>query len=236
MASWDQYTLETKSLFIGIPVHPSISQLPLSFWMSLMNAVKPVKFQLSINTEFEIGTARNSIVREFLNSGFSHLLFLDSDIVLERDTILRLMSHAKPLVSALYFTKGGAMEPAAWFHSKVPWKRDAPVIKQVEPRKFVHTKTNEPVKGLVEAELLGMGCVLVERSVFERSEQPWFYYSMADENMKDEDRISEDFYFCYSKLYKKLGIKPLLDTKAIVGHMTKAIVVGTGQVNLNPRV
>lgn len=236
MSSWDQFALETKSVFIAVPVHPSISELPLGFWMPLMNCVKPSKFHLTINTEFEIGTARNSCVREFLNTDFTHILFLDCDIVLERDTILRLLAHAVPVISALYFTKGGDMSAEAWHHSMVPWKRDEPIVKQVEPGKFVYSRTGQPAPAVVETELMGFGCVLCERSVFERLKPPWFYYSMVDENLADDDRISEDFYFCYSRLYKELGIRPLVDTTTRVGHMTKAVVMGTGQVALTQRM
>ena len=114
------------------------------------------------------------------------------------------------------------MTPAAWFNSKVPYRRERPIT--------IPDKPGE--SSLVETELVGMGACLIERWVFEKLNPPWFTYTLSDKSLTDEERISEDFWFSWMRLWKELGFHPLVDTSAIVGHMGSVAVYGPGKVNL----
>ena len=215
MMAWENFNIDKYSLLVGIPIHPSVPMLAPEFLFSMIESIKPSISSIETNREWEVDVSRNQIVEKFLTTGYSHLLFLDSDIILQKDTILRLFSHNQPVVSGLYFEKGGTMQSAAWFHSRVPWKRAAPIeIKEDSV--------------LVPAELIGLGVCLIQRDVFLKMKKPWFQFTLNRTDLPDDERISEDFYWSWM-LYKQLGIHPLVDVHARVGHLGRAIVQGPGQ-------
>ncbi len=55
----------------------------------------------SVKYETE-GTARKELLRQFLASGHAHLLQLDSDVLVEPDTLKRLLARDAPAVCALF--------------------------------------------------------------------------------------------------------------------------------------
>ena len=167
---------------------------------------------------FDVAEARNELVRRFLQTSCTHLLFLDADIIIQKDTITRLLQLQLPVVSAAYREKKGGLNLQAYHHSEVPWRRDP----QVEYREGE----------VVEAELVGLGCLLVERWVFERTEYPWFRFTLHDDSLPDDERIGEDFTFAYTTCYKKLGIRPKVATGIKVGHLGRAIVFDKNDVRL----
>jgi hypothetical protein len=50
--------------------------------------------------------ARNAIVAYFLSGGFTHLLFVDSDIVFDPDSVLRFLEKDLPIMAGAYPKKG----------------------------------------------------------------------------------------------------------------------------------
>lgn len=211
--------MKHQSVFIGIPVCPSSGTLPLIFVKALLNAKMPPGSTVFFESSFEIGHARDNIVQAFKQTPCSHLLFLDSDVLLNPGTILKLLSHNVPVVSARYHEKGGKMDPLAFGNSKVPHRRD-PAI------------TWKPGEVLVEADNIGLGCCLIKKEVFRPDLAPYFRYTLSDDRLCDEDRLSEDFYFSWHICWKKQNFKALVDVTEVVGHLGKAVVLGERKVVL----
>jgi len=219
MQAWELEPVRQASVFCGMPLAPSHPYVHHKVIEALLTAQKPPGgFQWAFCANFDVAEARNILVKQFLRTSCTHMLFLDSDIIIQPDTIVKLLQCRKPVVSAAYFEKRGGMSMQAYYHSEVPWRRDP----QVEYRDGE----------LVEAELIGMGCVLIERWVFEKTDYPWFRYTLHDENLPDDERIGEDFTFAYTTCFKKLGIRPYVATGVKVGHIGQAVVWGKGDVRL----
>lgn len=107
-----------------------------------------------------IAKKRQAVVRRFLeDERFQWLCFLDSDQVPPRKTILRLLDHEVPIVSALIFARVPPHHPCCGYVSEGGHQPLAEV---------------DPSAGLTKVDYAGAGCLLVRREVFEAVEPPWF--------------------------------------------------------------
>ena len=152
-----------------------------------------------------VDVTRNHMVDTFLEStlNFTHLLFLDSDMKFPIDIVEQLakwfyLYDDVEVVAAKYFARGAPYMPC-WFNIedgalKPPTKWD---------------------EGLVEADAIGTGAVLISRRVFEKIDKPWFEY-IYDEAANNR-YPAEDIYF--SLLCKEKDIKMWVDTELVVPHL-----------------
>jgi len=94
---------------------------------------------------------RNAARRKLLASESEFFLFVDSDTVLPRGTISKLVRHKKDIVGGWYATVDGRKWVAGC------WGPDGV---------FHHYKG--PEKSLVRTDMVGLGCVLLSRKAMER--------------------------------------------------------------------
>ena len=151
---------------------------------------------------------RNACVQAFMEreSKPEWLLFFDTDIVFpQSEVIYGLYEDAdaveRPIVSGPYFTYIDTGFTATWLKRKDdPALGEYQSLPQVEP-------------GLQEVDGIGMGCVIIHRSVLEkvaeahpRSQDPWVWFG-HDLVMthKGPDRLGEDLTFC--RRARELGFK-----------------------------
>jgi len=118
----------------------------------------------------EIAWSRNRAARVAIDGGFTHLLFLDSDMCLPANTLDRLLAHGKPVVGASYVRR---QEPYDLLGAPLTSWGDA---------------------DLVEVRELPTGCLLINVAVLKKMDWPWFQFQYADE--EQTGRLSEDIYFC----------------------------------------
>ena len=105
-------------------------------------------YEIEVKYETE-GAARNDCVRYARVWRFDWLLFLDSDCVVETDTLQRLLAHKlRGIVGAWFMSHDGS----------------APVNLPNQPRGV----------GLREVEWTGISCMLIHRSVLDAIGDPWF--------------------------------------------------------------
>ena len=147
--------------------------------------------------------ARNTILKSFLKSGSNYLLFIDSDMIWEADSLARaynLIQHPKvDIVTGIYFTKN---------------KPHLPILKKLDLKAGcynVFTKWgNEPF----EVDGAGMGFMLIPRYVVEKMKTPYCDWVGG---------FSEDLYFCL-KAKRDHGFKIWADPGIKLGHITKTTI------------
>lgn len=149
-------------------------------------------------------TQRNLLAGRLLESDYTHLLMLDADHLHPVDVVERLTAHmmadpAKLVVSGFSFRRGPPFDPAAWY----------------EGMGCVHPMLQWPA-GLIQVDLIGGFCTLVNREVFERLEWPWFRIMCS---IKDRSFGGEDIYF--SRKCWAAGIDLWVDTDCISPHLTQ---------------
>lgn len=123
----------------------------------------------------------------------THVLFIDDDMIVPPDGLLRLLAHNEPLVGGLYFGRQPPHLPIAY--------------RYVEDGQWI--PVTKYGRGLQEVDAIGFGFMLVAVEVLRKMERPWFEFS---------DKMGEDMYFCEQA--KKLGYTILLDGDLICRHLT----------------
>lgn len=160
--------------------------------------------------------ARNKSVEAMLSLGAEWLFSLDSDVVPPRDAVLRLLAHKHPFISGLYT------------------RRSPPRSVPVAIRNGGWMVNFKP-GAVEEVDLVGAGCLLIHRSIFEslppqRPGHRWFDWRVNYAGLNDGagnplvppgDCLSEDFTLCKA-VREKLGIKVLVDTSVMCKHVGMA--------------
>lgn len=153
--------------------------------------------------------ARNKIVRMALDSKTTHLLFLDTDIIVPPNLIIRMFKETNdPVVSGLYFTRIPPFEPVAYLEGEFINGRN------------LHPITEYPEDKLIDVDLVGMGCCLIDCAFLLEmyktfnGDGRWFAFEPGN---------GEDVWFC--NRVRKMGYKPKLHTGLLCGHHANIIVI-----------
>lgn len=117
-----------------------------------------------------IPEGRNLLAKDC--EGYSHILFVDTDITFTLADVEKLISHKRSIVAADY-------------EHCIEKRGNAYVIKDGEKRYPVGAKGLQKVGGC------GFGLMLIECSVFDEMEYPWFYQPRENGKLH-----GEDYTFC----------------------------------------
>jgi len=172
---------------------------------------------------------------------YSHIMWIDSDILFTPEQFARLVSHDVDIVSGIYLMEGGPQyatvkewdeeyfEKNGCFRFLTPQDIDDAVPRQcgnVEMKNGRSCNTALPHQrntALLEVAYTGMGFMLVKRGVFESLEYPWFRpIEKRIGNMVDF--TTEDVSFCLRA--RERGWKVLADMEVKVGHEKAIVLLG----------
>ena len=145
--------------------------------------------------------ARNSVVRRMMKSHFEWLLFLDDDVIPPSDVFRRLSSHRREIVSGLYFTRMGKIQPT--------------VFREAQPLPYAVDPC--PPDKLLEVDLVPGGCLLIHRRVLEKMAPPWFEWLIHREDLPSGERVGEDCFFC--RKAREAGFGIYADTSVACAHV-----------------
>ena len=162
-------------------------------------------------------SAANEIVRQALaEPSITHIFWTEADMILPVDTIPRLLAVGKPIVSGIYFLRGGSGQPCLY----------APTPVEVKENPYLHT----PISIYDERAPFplhkkaggcpGMGCVLIETDVFRAIAEPWFDLKANDVGKKNG--YGQDLYF-YTKV-KWAGYQVWADPSVVCDQIDTHIV------------
>lgn len=167
-----------KRLGLEITEHPDLSERPLvAFCMPSYKNPHPQTLtathrMLAYTKQFAdvwqspvlgssvVHWARNQLIAEAYKSGvpFTHVFFLDDDIVCQPETLVEMLRHEKDVVAAVCTTRCD------------PPRRNARVFVE-ETHSFIQI-TDMP-EGLVEVGGIGTGVMLIARKVLDRVADYW---------------------------------------------------------------
>lgn len=186
---------------------------------------------------FPIDANRNVAVGQILEKGFDTSIWLDADQTFPINTFVRLLNSPYPITTGIYHVKMQPYYPVIFqetFGKNFTWFR--PII-------------NYPKDDYFKADMMGMGCVRIDRKVFEKiaesyeEKAEWFKYGvnpvtieMAEKIQNEGEKniamikekylvrdVSEDVYFC--KQIKELTDYFIaVDPKIQCGHVGKLII------------
>lgn len=193
-------------LMIAIPCYDSMHY---AFTKRLVNLIRHLEKMENVEFDVEIegGTlvnfAREELVRKAINGGFTHVLWLDSDMIFEKDIVdkfIKLMDEEEcDLVSGLYRSRHGGSMPI--------------LFKTLDPdERWDVYPTDAPFA----IEGCGFGCAMTTTEMMQKilDEYGWCFMPTL--------KHGEDLAFCCRA--KELGLKMMADPEVIVGHMGNAII------------
>jgi hypothetical protein len=210
------FNLAGKKLMIGLPAYDH--KVGLRMAISLMRLGQQV-MEHGIHIQVSsicgcsvVSRARNMIAHEFLKSDCDHLLFIDSDMNFEPESVLRLLAwnQTKPIV-------GGAYESR---------KEGKIYILSLEGDKD-HVQMD--AMGNVKARRIATGFMMIQRKVFEKLAEmhpEWEHkdntsdamlHSFFDFKVTRDGYIGEDFLFCDRA--QEAGFSVWIDPTIKLGHM-----------------
>lgn len=139
---------------------------------------------------------------------YTHMMWIDSDIVFKPEHFQALFNHNKDIVSGIYMMGNGV-----YFATVEKW--DEEYFKKNGTFQFFSLEDMKDRKGLIEVDYTGLGFMLIKRGVFESLKYPWFqpiFHNIGN----CRDFSSEDVSFC--RMITEKGYKIYIDPEIRVGH------------------
>jgi hypothetical protein len=216
MAEEKKAVLAQRKLFIGIPCHDGRVNIKTAYALAQL---MPEAMRLGIAVTLSdisncsiITLARNSLVAEFLKTDCTELLFIDSDVVVTPDDILRLMAQSsdKDICAGAYPRRARDKK----FFTDLYW-----------------TENNElEFEGsLMRVKRVGTGFMLIRRHVIEKmieAHPEWSYKNkptgermsaLFDFDIIDDQYVGEDYLFCDRAT--QMGFKVYIDVDISLPHI-----------------
>lgn len=189
----------TKKILVAVP---TAKYIEVETFKSIFDLDVPDGYKLDFQYfyGYQIDQIRNLIANWAKH--YDYLFSVDSDIVLPRDTLKKMIAADKDIISGLYI-------------QRIPGKQTLEVYMDTPGGGC----TNIPYslienRGIVEIAACGMGCALIKSEVFRKMEYPHFYYKSA---LDHNHTVSEDVYFCLKA--KSLGFTVWADPSIKCDHI-----------------
>ena len=221
MTTGNQVRLNDRKLMIGLPVYDGRMNVMAAFNMVNLCYLSS-RYGFSVDLAHVsfcsiLPKARNTLVQRFMESDCTDLLFLDSDVTFTHDDIIRILavSTNRDVVGGIYPRK----------------KADKNLIATVLFDENGNTFNDE--NGLIEADCIPTGFMLIRRHVFEKliaNHPEWDYYdeegredgvkvkcsAVFDFSIQDKLYYGEDYTFC--KRVRAEGMTVHIDPALLIGH------------------
>jgi hypothetical protein len=180
--------LDERSIFVATPVHSEVS---IHYTQSLlelqkMAIKKKIKIVFQLYKSSLVTQGRNLCVSAFLKSGFSHLLFIDSDIGFKAQSAFNLLEANKDVISVPY-----ALKDMCWDKALYMIKNNK--IKNVDdlkykafyryPFKVANAESIEVKDKAIEVTHSPTGFMMIKRSVFEKMIDKYPEYEIIQDNI-----------------------------------------------------
>jgi hypothetical protein len=177
--------------------------------------------------------AWNESVKYFLDKTTSDYLFcVHDDVIAAPETLMRLLSWEKPLVTALTFMKQSPTVPHVWkSYSDEHIQPYAMRIKDTFDW-FVQKHRNQiffgayvmdprPDDALVEVDFTSTGCTVIRRDLLEALREPmeekWFKWDLNKDGQENQGAGGEDRNF--HEHARAIGMPGYVDRSCICGHI-----------------
>ena len=223
--------LDERSLIVATPVHSEVS---IHYTQSLLELQKQaikkkIKIVFQLYKSSLVTQGRNLCVSAFLRSGFSHLLFIDSDIGFKAQSAFNLLDADRDVISVPYALKDMCWDKALYMikNNKIKTVEDLKYKAFYRyPFKVANHEQIEVQKGAIEVTHSPTGFMMIKRSVFEKMIDKYPEYEIVQDNIingknekvkyfynffdtlhdpKTKSYLGEDFAFC--KRWRDMGGK-----------------------------
>jgi GT2 family glycosyltransferase len=192
-----------KKILIGIPTAKYIE--PETF-KSIYDLDVPENVEVTFQYfyGYNIDQIRN-LIAEWATR-YDYLFSVDSDIVLPKDCLVKMLNHDVDIVSGVYIQRKPGKEILEIYRNNVNGGMNNVPYDQLLPA------------GLHEINGCGFGCVLVKSDVIRKIGYPQFKYHSA---LNHANTISEDVDFC--RKAANVGAKLFVDSTIVCDHIGSTV-------------
>ena len=197
-------------LLIGVPTVDMVNNVFAECLANLTKrlALDGVDFDLFVKRRTVVHVAREAIAQKAAEEGYTHVLWLDSDMVFEPDVFEKLYGVMKDtkaaIVSCVYRNRHGKMGICLW--------------SSLKPNTVVEELPKETV---FRIEGCGFGCVLTTVDIIKR-----IRYDIAA-CFHPTVEYGEDLAFCARA--KKAGAKAVATQDVMCGHIGNMMIGADGE-------
>lgn len=145
----------------------------------------------------------NKLVEEAIEKEMTHIFIVEDDSVFDKDTVMRLLAHDKPVVTGhcrarhfpyrSYIYRGMNEDGLLWYTLK---PEDS---------------------GLIKCDATGMGGILINLDVFKNMERPFFSHTYVDEKYWGQDIV-------FGMRLVEMGVDVYCDLDVMIGHVTQCVI------------
>lgn len=196
---------------------PCADTVPVPFMESLLNLQKPEGTSVCLKSNSLVYDSRNLLSLTAIERGYDNVLWLDSDMIVPPDTLVRLAEDMNDLecemVTGLYFKRRPPYSPVIFNNVLPPEQQDGELIKQIQDY------LDYPKDSLFAVDGCGFGCCMTSTSLLRRV---WDRFGPA---FNPFVWASEDLAFCYR--VKLLGEQIYCDSSISCGHIGQYVYTET---------
>lgn len=200
---------EKPNIFIALPVYGSPEWYAAQSWLSLQNRLynERVEHRFVWQVRTRIVMARNILASGFLASDCTHIFFLDDDIGIRPEALLRLIEADQPVIGCACPYRDFDPERYAEFLKTAPAKTALARSLRFNVRlKNNRIEYADNVSGAIYVDGIGTGALLVRRDAMaalartmvpgQYQQHPFPVYNLFGEIEEDGLPFGEDYSFC----------------------------------------
>ena len=207
------------SIFIAMPCYDSVKINTMLSVIKLVQQLGKSGIEVGIHTMKSplIHQARNYLTSVFLTTEYQYLLFIDSDVEFDPESVLKMLIAKKNIVCTPYRVKSADINQHMY------------TVEFKDPKNILIL-----AGGLVEIEAGPTGLMLIDRKVFEKiiknhhdlkiinkatpkaEKSHEFYYNFFDFSFNDGYAMGEDVSFC--RLARGNGFKIYANIESSTTH------------------
>lgn len=190
------------SLYVAIGLPCSFPLVYEDFMGSLFVMERECRVTLfRARSGHDIGILRNSLVEMALEAECTHLLQLDTDMIIHPKALMSMLARDVDIIGAVYYQRYPPFTPCAV-------RLDSNTISY-----------DEALSGeLFEVDRVGSGCMLTKMDVFKKVEYPYFKTCVEDKKIT----MTDDYYFCDKA--REAGYKIYVDTSVPCTHIAQVSI------------
>lgn len=200
-------TVQTEAkILIAIPCQEMIN---VQFVNSLLRLQRPPKSAITFTQSSILPQSRDTLANIAIVNGFTHILFIDSDMTFPPDALLKLFQHNVDICTGLCFARKGEHNPC--IYKRINYENP---VKGVPNGNITPEEDFE--RDFFEVKACGMAFCLIKTSV------------IADIRNQNDGELfryigtfGEDLSFCVRAL--KAGYKIFCDGTIPIGHIGEQI-------------